>query len=65
MRLLRQTDRPGTQVGRSGKTGYSFFDDELDLAELESAKMLEIDPKAFDRISEEAKTIVDELKNVI
>jgi putative nucleotidyltransferase with HDIG domain len=49
----------------SRKTGYSFFDDENDLAELDSAKLLEIDPKAFDRISEEVKAIVDELKNVI
>jgi putative nucleotidyltransferase with HDIG domain len=47
------------------KTGYSFFDDENDLAELDSSKLLEIDPKVFDRISEEVKTIVDELKNVI
>jgi putative nucleotidyltransferase with HDIG domain len=47
------------------KTGYSFFDDEIDLAELNSAKILEIDPKAFDGISEEVKTIVDELKNII
>jgi putative nucleotidyltransferase with HDIG domain len=47
------------------KTGYSFFDDENDLAELDSAKLLEIDPKVFDSISEEVKTIVDELKNII
>ena len=47
------------------KTGYCFFDDEKDLGELDSANLLEIDPKAFDPISEEVKSIVDELKHVI
>jgi hypothetical protein len=47
------------------KTGYSFFDDENDLAEHDSAKLLEINPKAFDSISEEVKAIVDDLKNVL
>ncbi len=47
------------------KTGYSFFDDESELAELDSAKLLELDPTAFNSISEEVKTIVDDLKNVL
>lgn len=43
------------------KIGYGFFDkEEIDLSDLESAKMLEIDLETLDKIGEETKTQMEE-----
>jgi putative nucleotidyltransferase with HDIG domain len=43
--------------------GYSLFDHEVDLVELESAKLLEIDANALENIGEEVKGIIRDLKD--
>ena len=43
----------------SSRLPLADFDDEIDFAELDSAKLLEINPKALDGISQEVKSIVD------
>jgi putative nucleotidyltransferase with HDIG domain len=43
--------------------GYSLFDNEIDIAELESAKLLEIDAEALEKIGEEVKKIIRDLED--
>ena len=43
--------------------GYSLFGNEIDIAELESAKLLEIDADALDKIGEEVKKIIRDLED--
>ncbi|MGD8524069.1 MAG: HDOD domain-containing protein, partial [Desulfobacterales bacterium] len=43
--------------------GYSLFDNEIDIAELDSAKLLEIDADALENIGEEIKKIIRDLKD--
>ena len=43
--------------------GYSLFDNEIDLAELDSARLLEVDADALENIGEEIKKIIRDLKD--
>jgi len=49
------------------KIGYSSHDHDSDIeyAELESAKLLDVDANALDRIAEEVKTTIHELQDII
>jgi putative nucleotidyltransferase with HDIG domain len=44
--------------------GYSLFDDDVDLAELESAKFLEIEPPKLEEIGAEIKLIVQDVAHL-
>jgi putative nucleotidyltransferase with HDIG domain len=44
--------------------GYSLFDDDVDLAELESAKFLEIEPQKLEEIGAEIKLIVQDVAHL-
>ena len=43
--------------------GYSLFDNEIEIAELQSARLLEIDADALENIGEEVKKIIRDLKD--
>jgi putative nucleotidyltransferase with HDIG domain len=49
------------------KMGYSSHDQDLDINynELESAKLLDVDANALDRIAEEVKATIHELQNIL
>jgi putative nucleotidyltransferase with HDIG domain len=47
------------------KIGYSLYADEIDVAELDSTKALQIDPAALDGIAEASKKIIIELESVL
>lgn len=46
------------------KIGYGLLDDEIELSDLESTKLLEIDPDALDTIVEETKKIMQNIGNI-
>ncbi len=46
------------------KIGYGLLDDEIELSNLESTKLLEIDPYALETIVEETKKIMQNIGNI-